>query len=118
MVSYMQRFESHMARRFRVPPDLLTVRHKSGLSLHDIAGITKISVYYLQAIEEGEFTRLPGGVYDTSYIRQYAKLIDYDEEELLDCYRKAMGLDEPKPIAPQPKRPNGRWAWLAKARVG
>ncbi len=110
----MQRFESHMAPRFRIPPDLLTVRHKSGLSLHDIAGITKISLYYLQAIEDGEFTKLPGGVYDTSYIRQYAKLIDYDEEELLDCYWKAMRPEPPEIPAPQPKRPNGRWAWFAK----
>ena len=32
----------------------------------------------LRAIEAGEFQKLPGGVYSTSYIRQYARAIEFD----------------------------------------
>jgi hypothetical protein len=35
---------------------------------------------------------LPGGIYNTSYIRQDAKAIDFDEAELLAFYRIKMGV--------------------------
>jgi cytoskeletal protein RodZ len=74
------------------PPDVVTVRRKKGVSLKDISQATKIGTFYLQAIENGEFAKLPGGIYSTSYIRQYARLIDYNESELLDWYYRTMGL--------------------------
>src|SRR5205085_7996023 len=54
---------------------LASIRRNRGLSLEQIAGKTKISLRALQAIEAGEFKKLPGGVYNTSYIRQYAQAI-------------------------------------------
>ncbi len=103
-----------MKNRFRVPPDLITVRHKRGVSLHEIAASTKIGVNYLQAIEEGDFQKLPGGVYSTSYIRQYAQAIDYDEEELLGYYRRALDVEVPERLEPVARRQSGRWAWFVR----
>ena len=65
---------------------LASVRQRKGMTLEDIAQSTRISSYYLQAIEEEDFDKLPGGVYDTSYIRQYAREIGYSDRELLDQY--------------------------------
>ena len=65
---------------------LATIRQTRGISLEQIASDTKISVRSLRAIEEGEFKKLPGGIYNTSYIRQYARAIDFDETELLAYY--------------------------------
>jgi cytoskeletal protein RodZ len=62
-------------------------RESRGISLLQISAATKLSVRFLGAIEEGEFSLLPGGVYDVNYIRQYARAIDFDESELLACYR-------------------------------
>jgi cytoskeletal protein RodZ len=70
---------------------LSSVRRNRGVSLEQIAESTKISIRWLRAIEGGEFRKLPGGIYDTNYIRQYAKAIDYDEAELLAEYRRAVG---------------------------
>jgi cytoskeletal protein RodZ len=64
-------------------PNLTAIRTSRGLSLQQIAAATKIGVFYLQAIEEGQLEKLPGAVYTRSYIRQYARVIDYNEEELL-----------------------------------
>lgn len=64
--------------------DLAAARQRRGLSLEDVAAITKIRVYYLQAIEDGTFNKLPHGVYRRSYIRQYAAAIDYPESDLLN----------------------------------
>src|SRR5215813_3780770 len=72
---------------------LATIRQNRGISLEQIAASTKISVRLLEAIERGEFRKLPGGIYNTSYIRQYARAIDYDESAILTVYYKEMNAD-------------------------
>jgi cytoskeletal protein RodZ len=67
-------------------PDLASLRKKKGISLGQIADDTKIGVRYLEVIERGQFTKLPGGIYNTSYIRQYARAIGFPEDELLAIY--------------------------------
>src|ERR1041384_7846429 len=69
---------------------LSTIRRNRGISLQQIAESTKISIRSLEAIEQGEFGKLPGGIYNTSYIRQYARAIDYDESALLAVYHRQM----------------------------
>ena len=70
---------------------LTTIRRNRGISLEEISASTKISVRSLKAIECGEFKKLPGGIYNTNYIRQYAKAIDFDEFELLEYYNSHAG---------------------------
>ena len=67
-------------------PNLHALRRQKGISLDSISATTRIGKRYLEAIERGAFTVLPGGVYNTSYIRQYARAIDLDEQQLLECY--------------------------------
>jgi cytoskeletal protein RodZ len=69
---------------------LATIRGNRGISLAQIAESTKISIRSLEAIERGDFHKLPGGIYNTSYIRQYARAIDYDESAILAVYHQAM----------------------------
>jgi cytoskeletal protein RodZ len=71
---------------------LAACRLRKQISLEQISETTKITVRTLQAIEEGDFKRLPGGIYSTSYIRQYARAIDFDEAELLARYYSVMGI--------------------------
>jgi cytoskeletal protein RodZ len=79
---------------------LAAIRKNRGITLEQISNVTKISVRTLEAIEHGEFRKLPGGIYDTNYIRQYARAIDYDESAILAVYRR----ERPEPPAPQPSR--------------
>jgi len=72
---------------------LATIRRNRGVTLQQIADATKISVRSLDAIEQGEFRKLPGGIYNTSYIRQYARAIDYDEAALIEYYNREMSSD-------------------------
>lgn len=76
---------------------LTRVRERKGVSLEQIAANTKISTRFLLAIEAEEFHRLPGGVFNTSYLRQYAAAIGYEEEELLAHYRETIQLEEAFP---------------------
>jgi cytoskeletal protein RodZ len=80
---------------------LATIRRNRGITLAQIAESTKISVRSLEAIERGEFRKLPGGIYNTSYIRQYAKAIDYDETAILAVYHREMNPPELHPSAPK-----------------
>jgi cytoskeletal protein RodZ len=61
-------------------------RQRHGISLESIATATRLSIRQLAAIEEGDFGRLPGGIYNTSYIRQYARAIGFNESDLLAYY--------------------------------
>lgn len=76
-------------------PDLAAVRQSRGITLDAIAQTTKISKRFLEAIEVGEFAKLPGGIFNTSYIRQYARAIEYDEIELVERYRLLIREYEP-----------------------
>jgi|ERR1017187_6209126 cytoskeletal protein RodZ len=76
---------------------LATIRRNRGISLEQIAESTKISVRLLEAIERGEFRKLPGGIYNTSYIRQYARAIDYDEAAILSVYQREMSAESNAP---------------------
>src|SRR5712672_2197786 len=67
-------------------------RRKNKISLDQIAQETKIGVRALQAIETEDFKKLPGGIYSTSYIRQYAKAIDFDDSQILALYYSVMGI--------------------------
>lgn len=68
-----------------------------------IAQATKISVFYLQAIEKGEIQKLPGTVYTRSYLRQYANAIEYDENDLLESF----GIDREAEKPPATVSPSG-----------
>jgi cytoskeletal protein RodZ len=66
--------------------DLRKSRLDKGVSLEDIAENTKISIRFLRAIEAEEFEKLPGGIFTTSYLRQYATAIGVEETLLLQYY--------------------------------
>jgi cytoskeletal protein RodZ len=72
--------------------DLAAIRQSKGVTLDHIIETTKISKRFLQAIEEYDFDKLPGGVFNTSYIRQYARAVDIDECELLESYYAMTGV--------------------------
>jgi len=72
-----------------------TWRLERGITLEAISEATKISVRTLEAIEKGDFKRLPGGIYNTNYIRQYAHAIDFSEAELLAAYHASCRGDAP-----------------------
>ena len=72
--------------------DLAVLRHQKGISLSQIGDATKICIRYLEAIECGQFGKLPGGIYTVSYIRQYARAIEVSEEELLECYLQSASI--------------------------
>jgi cytoskeleton protein RodZ len=61
-------------------------RAMRGVSLEEISAATKISIRFLQAIENEELSKLPGGIFTRSFVRTYARYLGLDEERVLaDC---------------------------------
>jgi cytoskeletal protein RodZ len=84
--------------------NLEQIRKRKGVSLEAITDKTKISSRFLRAIEAEEFEKLPGGVFNTSYIRQYASSIGFAEDKLLALYNARM---EPEPTEGEASQPEG-----------
>ncbi|MBC8167905.1 MAG: helix-turn-helix domain-containing protein [Bryobacteraceae bacterium] len=88
------------------------IRRKKGVSLQEIADSTKIGTSFLQAIESEQFEKLPGGIFDLNYIRQYAAAIGMDDSKLMDCYelysRERESRENP-PKAASGRMPALRW---------
>jgi cytoskeletal protein RodZ len=85
-------------------------REMRGVSLEEISTATKISIRFLQAIENEELSKLPGGIFTRSFVRTYARYLGLDEERVLaDC--QLAGQEKPevdiRRITASRTRPNG-----------
>ncbi len=60
-----------------------------GVSLEEIVAITKIGRRLLLALEEEHFDLLPGGIFNKSYVRAYAKCVGINEDEAVAEYMQA-----------------------------
>lgn len=79
-------------------------REASGLTLEEIATRTKIGIRLLRAIETEQFDKLPGGLFNKSFVRQYARALGIDEEVAVQEYMQAYGAKREAPAA-QRNRP-------------
>ncbi|MEK9969523.1 MAG: RodZ domain-containing protein [Ferrovibrio sp.] len=66
---------------------LKVVRERRGLALADVSARLRIRRPYLEAIEEGRFGELPGAVYVSGFLRQYAEFLGLDPDQVLKNYQ-------------------------------
>jgi cytoskeleton protein RodZ len=64
-------------------------REMRGVSLDEIVATTKIGRRLLVALEEEQFDLLPGGIFNKSYVRAYAKCVGIDEDAAVAEYIEA-----------------------------
>jgi cytoskeletal protein RodZ len=67
---------------------LRTAREARGVSISEIADQTRISSYYLEAIESDDYRVLPGGIFNKGFVKAFAKYVGVDEQEALQDYGK------------------------------
>ena len=65
---------------------LREARERQKVSLHAIAERTNISVRFLDAIEKGQFDKLPGGIFTRGFIRSYASQVGLDPDAAVDQF--------------------------------
>src|SRR4029077_704568 len=75
-------------------------RMKRNLDLEEISRELKISTRFLQAIENDQYEKLPGGVFAKSFVRQYARLLSLNEDDLAVQVQEILGpVVEPPQLA-------------------
>ena len=58
-------------------------RERQNLSIIDIEEGTSIRALYIEAIENGEYDKLPGAIYTKGFIKNYAKFLEMDVDAVV-----------------------------------
>jgi len=89
--------------------ELKAAREKKGLTLRQVSEKTRIGLTFLKALEEEDYTVIPGDVFVVGFLRNYAKELGLDENDLAGRYKEiqrarveAMQPEE-KPAEPEKK---------------
>lgn len=61
-------------------------RSEARLSIADVSKATKIQAKYIEALERGQYEKLPSDVYVRGYLRSYARYLNIDESMLVRLY--------------------------------
>src|SRR2546425_5984584 len=74
------------------------------VTVHEIASATRIAAKFLEALENEQWEKLPGGVFGRGFVRSIARYLGLSEENLLSEYDLARG----ESTAPAPQKPEER----------
>jgi len=74
------------------------------VTVHEIASATRIAAKFLEALENEQWEKLPGGVFGRGFVRSIARYLGLSEEDLLSEYDLARG----ESTASAPQKPEER----------
>ena len=88
-------------------------REIRGISLREIANVSKISIRYLEALEASRFNVLPAAVFAKGFLRQYASYVGLDPDEVVNFYLVAQKEAEPEEdlVSPSSSRMHSSTHW-------
>src|SRR5215469_5374911 len=91
--------DSAMAARSRAFGEMFVQRRQRlGLTLQEVSSFTKLHPRFLKAIEQADFSKLPGGILTKSFIRSYAQEIGIDDSQAVSEYLAITGQAPPEPV--------------------
>ncbi|MFC0188827.1 helix-turn-helix domain-containing protein [Fictibacillus aquaticus] len=82
-------------------------REEKNITLEELQTATKIQKRYLAAIEEGNYSILPGPFYARAFIKNYCEAVGLDYETVFGQYEKDIpkAAREPEEFKPRSERP-------------
>lgn len=98
---------------------LAEARRAQNLTPAEIARQLKLSVWQVEALEAGRYQQLPGRIFVRGFVRNYAKLVKLDPNELLRAAGDSLPQSVSRPERPPPQdipfpaRHPPRWPMLA-----
>ncbi len=95
-------------------------REMRGIGLDEIAEATKIGSRSLRALEDEDFQKLPGGIFNKGFVRAYARYLGIDEEQAVADYLAAETSFQQAPSAtdPIPMEARPRISLFAPVTIG
>ncbi len=82
------------------------------VTLQEITSATRIGPRFLEALENEEWEKLPGGVFNRGFVRSVARYLGLDEEAFLAEYDLAHGPAVPTQPDPAVARLNSSSKWI------
>jgi cytoskeletal protein RodZ len=87
---------------------LRRARLERGVNLREVAEQTRITMRHLEAIEADDYKTLPGGIFNKSFIKSYARHVGFPEARALELYEstaRERGFQHEEPAtSPQRER--------------
>ena len=87
---------------------LRRARLERGVNLREVAEQTRITMRHLEAIEADDYKALPGGIFNKSFIKSYARYVGFPEARALELYERTSRergfQNEEPPTSPQRER--------------
>ena len=77
---------------------LRKARADAGFSVVEIAEMTRITKSHITALEDNDYSRLPGIAYIPGFIRNYCKVVNIDPQPLIAAYKKTTNPERNKPV--------------------
>ena len=68
------------------------IREKAGVSIEEIAKVTKVNKRYLEYIEADNYDELPSDVYVKGFLRNYSNFLGIEADDVLKIYKKERGI--------------------------
>jgi len=75
--------------------ELKKAREEKGLTLSQAAEKTRISRTFLEALENGDYSVIPGEVFVSGFLRSYARELGLKEKAVMARYKEAVGKSQP-----------------------
>jgi cytoskeleton protein RodZ len=89
---------------FEIGTSLREARERQGLGYPEIELATKIRAKYLRALEEEDFTSIPGDAYIRGFLRTYAEYLGLDGDVYVDEYASRFITSWRDEVPPRPER--------------
>ncbi|HVL68710.1 MAG TPA: helix-turn-helix domain-containing protein [Vicinamibacterales bacterium] len=83
-----------MADRDQFGPQLRLERERRGVTLHQIAASTKVSVDLWEGMERNDFSRWPSGIFARAFVRDYARAVGLDPDAVVDEFCRLFPLGD------------------------
>jgi cytoskeletal protein RodZ len=89
---------------FEIGNSLREARERQGLGYPEIELATKIRAKYIRALEEEDFTSIPGDAYIRGFLRTYADYLGLDSDVYVDEYASRFITSWRDELPPRPER--------------
>ena len=89
---------------FEIGNSLREARERQGLGYPEIELATKIRAKYIRALEEDDFTSIPGDAYIRGFLRTYAEYLGLDGDVYVDEYASRFITSWRDELPPRPER--------------
>jgi len=89
---------------FEIGNSLREARERQGLGYPEIELATKIRAKYIRALEEEDFTSIPGDAYIRGFLRTYADYLGLDSDVYVDEYASRFITSWRDEVPPRPER--------------